>query len=84
MYTHMLTQVDEGGAMEVNIIMCKAPIAWHPILNMSTITTTKQLLARVIEHNKALVHTAKSDSSSRFNTGELVLALHSISIEPPR
>ncbi|SJL06612.1 uncharacterized protein ARMOST_09954 [Armillaria ostoyae] len=74
----------QGEAMEVNIIMRKAPIAWCPILNMSTITSTKQLLARIIEHNKALVHAVWNDSSSRINTGELVSALHSIGIEPPK
>ncbi len=65
MYTRMLTQVDDGSIMEVNIIMRKAPIAWCLILNMAAINSTKQLLARVIEHNKALILTARSDSSGQ-------------------
>ncbi len=85
MYTRMLTQVTDGGAMEVNIIMQKAPIAWRPILNMSTISSTKQLLAHVIEHSKALVHAAtRSDTNSRINTGDLISALRNIGIEPPK
>ncbi|PBK58678.1 hypothetical protein ARMSODRAFT_983633 [Armillaria solidipes] len=85
MYTRMLMQVNDGGAMEVNIIMRKALIAWRPILNMSTIASTKQLLARVIEHSKSLVHAAtRNDANSRINTGELINALHSIGIDPPR
>ncbi|SJL03600.1 uncharacterized protein ARMOST_06957 [Armillaria ostoyae] len=85
MYTCMLTQVDDGSIMEVNIIMCKAPIAWRPILNMATINSTKQLLAQVIEHNKALVLATRSDSTSQqVNTNDLISALCSIGIEPPR
>ncbi|PBK63534.1 hypothetical protein ARMSODRAFT_894322, partial [Armillaria solidipes] len=85
MYTRMLTQVTDGGAMEVNIIMRKAPIAWRPILNMSTISTTKQLLARMIEHSKALTHAAtRGDVNSRVNANDLVSALRSLGIEPPR
>lgn len=56
----------------------------RPILNMSTITNLKQLLARVIEHSKALTLAAKIDSnSSWFPANELILALCSIGIEPP-
>ncbi len=80
----MLTQINDGGWQEINIVMRKAPIVWRPILNMSTITNSKQLLARVIEHSKALTLAVKTDSSSsQFPANELILALHSIGIEPP-
>ncbi|PBK66627.1 hypothetical protein ARMSODRAFT_977519 [Armillaria solidipes] len=67
MYTRMLMQVDNGGMMEVNIIMRKAPIVWQPILNMSTISNTKQLLAREIEHSKALVVASRNESYRTSN-----------------
>lgn len=54
-YTHMLTQINDRGTQEINIVMWKAPISWTPILNMSTISNSKQLLAQVIEHSKALI-----------------------------
>lgn len=44
-YTHMLTQINDRGLQEINIMMRKAPIVWSLILNMSTITNSKQLLA---------------------------------------
>lgn len=49
------------------------------------IASTKQLLACVIKHHKALIHAIRSDlTSSCINTGELVSVLCSIGIEPPR
>lgn len=80
----MLTQINDGGIQEINIVMQKAPISWRPILNMSTISTSKQLLARVIEHSTALVVASRSDHSSKISTPELVTALKSIGIEPPQ
>ncbi len=81
-YTRMLTQVNDGGVQEINIVMRKAPITWRPILNMSTISTSKQLLAHVIEHSKALIAAAKSDHNSKISTPELITALKAIGIEP--
>ncbi|KAK0224858.1 hypothetical protein EDD85DRAFT_959115 [Armillaria nabsnona] len=63
--------------------MRKAPIAWRPILNMSTIFNSKQLLAHVIEHSKALVVAAKGDHHNKISTFELITALKSLGIEPP-
>ncbi|KAK0435942.1 uncharacterized protein EV420DRAFT_1487736 [Desarmillaria tabescens] len=84
-YTCMLTQINDGGLQEITIVMRKAPIAWQPILNMSTIQTSKQLLARVIEHSKALVLAARSDGgTSRIQTGELITALKSLGIDAPK
>ncbi len=51
---------------------------------MSTIVSTKQLLARVIEHSKLLIHTDRTDQSGgRLSTGELINVLCFIGIQPP-
>ncbi|KAK0435501.1 hypothetical protein EV421DRAFT_1740160 [Armillaria borealis] len=84
-YTRMLTQINDGGLQEINIIMRKAPIAWRPILNMSTIENSKQLLAQVIEHCKALIAAAKTNhGTTRIPTSDLITVLRSIGIEPPQ
>ncbi len=65
--------------------MRKAPIAWRPILNMSTISNSKQLLACVIEHSKAVISATKTDQGSmRIPTSDLITVLRSIGIEPPQ
>ncbi len=80
---HMLTQIDDDGLQEINIVMRKAPIVWIPMLNMLTINNSKQLLAQVIEHSKALILATKSEHGpSRIPTSDLVSALRSISIKP--
>ncbi|KAK0429926.1 hypothetical protein EV421DRAFT_1913704 [Armillaria borealis] len=82
MYTRMLTQANDGGALEVTIIMRKAPIAWRPILNLSMVTSMKDLLACSIEHGKALIQAHKMDRAnlSTINTGDLVTALRNLGI----
>lgn len=82
-YTCMLIQINDSGLQEINIVMRKALIVWRPILNMSTINNSKQLLAQVIKHSKALIVATKSKHSlSRIPTSDLVSALRSIGIEP--
>ncbi len=83
MYTHMLTQVNDGGLQEINIVMRKAPIAWWPILNMSIIFDSRQLLARTIEHSKALIAASRTESTSRISASELLPVLRLMGIEPP-
>lgn len=83
MYTHMLTQVNDGGLQEINIVMRKAPIAWWPILNMFTIFDSCQLLAWTIEHSKALIAASRTESTSRISASELLPVLRSMRIEPP-
>ncbi|KAK0429928.1 hypothetical protein EV421DRAFT_1913707 [Armillaria borealis] len=84
-YTRMLTQINNGGIQKINIVMRKAPIVWRPILNMLMIQISKQLLAQVIEHSKALILTARTDAgTSRIQTDDLIIALKSLEIETPR
>ncbi len=52
---------------------------------MSTIENSKQLLARVIEHSKALIVATKTDHGSTWIlTLDLITVLRSIGIEPPQ
>ncbi|SJL08056.1 uncharacterized protein ARMOST_11415 [Armillaria ostoyae] len=83
MYTRMLTQVNDGGLQEINIVMRKASIAWQLILNMFTIFDSQQLLARTIEHSKALVAASRTDSTSHISASDLLPVLRSMGIEPP-
>ncbi|PBK88312.1 hypothetical protein ARMGADRAFT_1033997 [Armillaria gallica] len=82
MYTCMLTQANDGGVLEVTIVMRKALILWRPIINLSMVMTIKQLLSQVIEHQKTLIQGFKMErlSLSTINTGDLVMALKGLRI----
>ncbi|PBK84284.1 hypothetical protein ARMGADRAFT_1088521 [Armillaria gallica] len=62
--------------------MQKALIFWHPILNLATLATMKELLSHMIEHHKALIQAFRMDhlNSSLINTGDLVPALKSLGV----
>ena len=53
MYTCMLVASNDGGPMEVYLVMQKAPISWGPILNLETIRLTSLLYSRTNDHELA-------------------------------
>lgn len=81
MYTRMLVAADEGGDLEVFIIMQKAPISWGPILVMENIHTTSTLYARVTEHEAALVLAARQETSNVLTEENLLATLRRLGYE---
>lgn len=75
MYTCMLVASDDGGPTEVYLVMQKAPISWGPILNLETIQSTSLLYSRATDHELALVHAAKYESSNVLTSDNLVYTL---------
>ncbi|KAJ7165295.1 hypothetical protein C8R46DRAFT_1220425 [Mycena filopes] len=58
-YLRLLAKLDEGGPMEVFLIMQKAPISWSTIIVVENVKSTGELYERVNEHEQALVEVFK-------------------------
>ena len=84
MYTRMLVASDDGGPMEVYLVMQKAPISWGPILNLETIRSTSLLYLRATDHELALVHAAKYESSNVVTSDNLLYTLRKLGIQLDR
>ena len=80
MYTRMVA-ADEGGDLEVFIIMQKAPISWGPILVMENIPSTSTLYARVTEHEAALSLAAHQETSNVLTEDNLLPTLRHLGYE---
>ncbi|KAJ7233246.1 hypothetical protein C8J57DRAFT_1532596 [Mycena rebaudengoi] len=66
--------------------MDKAPVAWGPILVLENISSTMGLYSKVTEHEQALVHTSRMESSRMLTADNLGPALKALgfSIDKPR
>ena len=84
MYTRMLVASDDGGPTEVYLVMQKAPISWGPILNLETIRSTSLLYSRATNHELALVHAAKYESSNVLTADNLLYTLRKLGISTDR
>ena len=84
MYTRMLVASDDGGPTEVYLVMQKAPISWGPILNLETIRSTSLLYSRATDHELALVHAAKYESSNVVTSDNLLYTLRRLGIHLDR
>ena len=84
MYTRMLVASDDGGPTEVYLVMQKAPISWGPILNLETIRSTSLLYSRATDHELALVHAAKYESSNVLTSDNLLYTLRKLGIQVDR
>ena len=84
MYTRMLVASDDGGPTEVYLVMQKAPISWGPILNLETIRSTSLLYSRATDHELALVHAAKYESSNVLTADNLLYTLRKLGISVDR
>lgn len=63
-YTRMLANSDDGGPLEVFIIMRRAPIRWSTILVLENIHSTEDLQDKVNVHEETLVDAVKDSSNS--------------------
>ncbi|KAJ7982893.1 hypothetical protein DFH06DRAFT_1266550 [Mycena polygramma] len=85
MWTRMLVATDDGGPGEVYHIMEKAPVSWGPILILENIRSTLNLYSKVVEHEAALIHSARSEhSKGTITTDNLGAALRALGFEKPK
>jgi hypothetical protein len=75
MYIRMLVNSDNRGPKEVYLVMQKAPTAWGPIVVQDSIRDTAALYAKVTEHKKALVLSARLQNTNVITSENLEASL---------
>ncbi|KAF9536972.1 hypothetical protein CPC08DRAFT_771404 [Agrocybe pediades] len=83
MYTRMLVHSDEGGPLEVFLVMQCAPISWGPVINLDSIKSISDLYAKVTEHERALIHTSRMEHSHLVITDNLAYSLRKLGLSLP-
>lgn len=80
MYTRMLVNSDNGGPLEIFLVMQRAPISWGPVINIDSIQNTSDLYAKVTEHEKALIHASKLEQSHLITADNLAYTLRRMGV----
>ena len=60
MYTRMLAKSDDGGPLEVHLVMARAPLAWRTILVLENIKSSSMLYTKAAEHEASLLDISRS------------------------
>ena len=84
MYTRMLVKSDEGGPLEVHLIMARAPLAWRTILVLENIKSTSLLYTKASEHQESLLAITRTKPSSTITTNNLVSNLRKLGYTLPK
>jgi hypothetical protein len=71
----MLANSDDGGPLEVFLVMRKAPIKWSTILVLENIQSTEELYDKVNEHDEELVDMARMRSQDVVTPGNIISTL---------
>jgi hypothetical protein len=71
----MLANSDDGGPLEVFLVMRKAPIKWSTILVLENIQSSEELYDKVNEHDEELMEAAKKSSPDVITAGNLIPTL---------
>ncbi|KAJ7718494.1 hypothetical protein DFH07DRAFT_784929 [Mycena maculata] len=85
-YTRILAEGDDGGPMEVFLVMRNAPLKWNTILVLDNIYSTSQMYSKVSEHEDTLIEAAKRDQTDVITSYNLLSALRKVGVkvESPR
>ncbi|KAJ7835422.1 hypothetical protein B0H13DRAFT_1913575 [Mycena leptocephala] len=78
----MLANSDDGGPLEVFLVMRKAPIKWSTILVLENIQSTEELYDKVNEHDDSLVDAARGQSHDALTVGNLASTLRRLGYGP--
>ena len=78
MYTRMLAKSDNGGPLEVHLVMARAPLAWRTILVLENIKTTSLLYTKASEHQESLLTISKMRPSTTITTENLATNLQKL------
>jgi hypothetical protein len=60
MYTRMLAKSDDGGPLEVHLVMARAPLAWRTILILENIQSSSMLYTKAAEHEASLLDISRN------------------------
>lgn len=78
----MLVNSDDGGPLEVYLVMLRAPISWGPVINIDSIRSVGDLYGKVTEHEKALIYASRMETSHPVTSENLLYNLHRVGILP--
>jgi hypothetical protein len=72
MHTRLLVNSDDGGPLEVYLVMLRAPISWGPVINIDSIRSVGDLYGKVTEHEKALIYASRMETSHPVTSENLL------------
>jgi len=86
MYTWMLAKSDDGGPLEVHLVMARAPLAWRTILVLENIKSSSLLYTKAIEHKESLLAVSKNQNTMVITVENLVPSLRRMgyTLEKPK
>ena len=70
MYTRMLAKSDDGGPLEVHLVMARAPLAWRTILVLENIKSSSMLYTKAAEHEASLLDISRNREATNVITSE--------------
>lgn len=79
--TRMLANSDDGGPLEVFLIMRRAPIKWSTILVLENISSSEELYERVNEHYEALVDAVLKNPADTITMNNLASNLRRLGFQ---
>jgi len=82
MHTWLPVNSDDGGPLEVYLVMLRAPISWGPVINIDSIRSVADLYSKITEHKKALVYASRMESSHPVMSDNLLYNLWRVGILP--
>ncbi|KAJ7171769.1 hypothetical protein C8R43DRAFT_1120148 [Mycena crocata] len=74
-YTRLLAEADDGGPLEVFLVMRRAPITWSTILVIENIESSEELYEKVNDHDEELLASVNRNSGDSLNVQNLVHTL---------
>jgi len=72
----MLVQSDNGGPLEVHLVMERAPLIWRTILLLENIKSMLQLYTKAMEHQDSLLNLYRTKPSTTITLENLIPTLH--------
>ena len=86
MYTQMLAKSDNGGPLEVHLVMARAPLSWRTILVLKNIKLSSMLYMKAVEHEESLLAILKNQNTTVITAENLVSTLRRMgyTLEKPK
>jgi hypothetical protein len=78
----MLANSDDGGPLEVFLVMRKAPIKWSTILVLENIQSMEELYDKINEHDESLIDAVRNQAHDAVTVGNLASALRRLGYRP--
>ena len=82
----MLAKSDDGGPLEVHLVMARAPLAWRTILVLENIKLSSLLYTKAVKHEDSLLAISKNQNTTVITVENLVSTLQRMgyTLEKPK